>query len=311
MISFITGLPGAGKGVYAVLRIIDVLRTTEKPILTNFAIELYPWVRKLGRRRSRGEKGLLAHLHDTYGETFGAEKRIFTLTDEQMQYFYCWRVNHDGKLVEIQANRDARTGNIVSIDEAAFTETQPCYYLGDEGWKFWNARDFQKIDRGLQFYNAQHRKAGDDFDITAQAASQIDKQMRVLVQEYHTLVNHGYRKMGVFRQPNVISVVISNEPPELRSKTLTALPKVIKFDAQGIGGSFDTAKGAGVQGAGADIERKRKGLPWWGLPVLIAVMGAGIIFVAKGGGYMTGKMLYHAPESGKQTFVEKRRFIRK
>lgn len=295
MIKFITGLPGAGKGVYSVLVIEQELKATDRHIITNFAVRMHPWVRRLGRRRSRGEKGLLAHLYDTYGETFDAEKRVHVIDDEDMYSFYLTRVNSEGKLIKVSGDYERRGENgkevLIGIDKEEFAATLPCVYLIDEGWKFFFSQNWQKTELGFTFYNAQHRKAGDDLWMTAQHPSQINKQMRLLVQEYHTLVNHGYRKIGVFKQPNVISVCITNESPETRSKSIGALPKVIRFDKQGVGGSFDTAQGAGVQGAGADIERKKSGLPWWGLILLIAGLGYGIIMLAKGGGWVAGHLL--------------------
>ena len=286
---FITGLPGAGKGVYSTMRCIDVLMSSEKPIITNFALELYPWLRQMARRRSRGEKGLLAHLRDTYGETFNAEKRVHVLTDEQMADFYTWRVDEHENLIQVEHTRD-KAGRVATLNENAFATTLPCYYLMDEGWKFLNARGWQKLGEGFQFYLAQHRKAGDDLDITAQDASQIDKQARVLVQEYHTLVNHGYRKIGVFKQPNVISVVVSNEPPDKR-KSVGAMPKMIRFDKVGIGGSFNTAKGAGITGMAGDIERKRKGWPTWGMPVAAVAVGLVIVLGSRLFGGFAGALL--------------------
>lgn len=286
----IFGLQGSGKGVYSVMRIEDCLTTTDKHVITNFAIELHPWLRRLGRRRSRGEKGFLAYLFDKYGQTYDAEKRIHIISDEDMAHFYLWRVTPDGVLTKIDEIRDGK-GKIIGFDKDAFAITLPTFYVMDEGWKFLNSRNWQTNDAGIQFYCAQHRKAGDDLDICGQHESQIDKQARVLIQEYHTLVNHKFRKIGMFRQPNMISVLISNEPPAMRSKTLKPLPKLIRFDKVGIGGSFDTAKGAGVQGLGADIERKPKGLPTWMVFFAVIAFGFALVIGAKAMGWGAGKLL--------------------
>jgi hypothetical protein len=290
MIDLVTGLPGAGKGVYMMLRIIDELKNTERPIITNFALRLQPWNRPLGKRRSRPEKGLLQYLLDTYGETFNAEKRIHVLDDEDMQVFYLWRCTPDFKLTKIAAEYSL-DGSISKIDESEWSNTLPTWYGADEGWKFWNSRNWQRQDKGIQFYNAQHRKAGDDLMITTQHLAQIDKQMRVLVQTYHSLVNHGKRKMGIFRQPAVISVFETNEPPEAGRKSLGAAPKVVKFDKAGLGGCFDTAQGAGVQGGAADILHKTKGLPPWGMLLLVILIGGALISVSRGAGWLTGYVL--------------------
>jgi len=290
MLKEISGLPGAGKGVYAMMQIINELRSTDRHIVTNLAVKLDPWVRSLGRKRSRGEKGLLAHLRDTYGETFDAEKRIHVVQDEQMKFFYTWRVNHDGQLIELPANRNKHTGQIESLELDAFSATQPMCYVADEAGQFWGARDWQKTADGLAWYNRQHRKAGDDFWVCVQHSSQLDKQMRTLFQEYHSLVNHKFRKIGIFKQPDKISVVVGNESPDMRSK-LPILPTLISFDKVGLGGSFDTAAGVGVRGTGADLETKSKGLPWWGLFAGLVGIGVIVIFFAKGAGWFTGSLL--------------------
>ena len=107
MIEMICGLPGAGKGVYSTIRVIEELRSTDRPIITNFALEINPWNRRLGRRRTRAEKGLRQHLLDEYGEDYNCQKRIFIVDDDQIAKFYEWRVNREtGQLVQIEIERD-------------------------------------------------------------------------------------------------------------------------------------------------------------------------------------------------------------
>jgi len=290
MIEMICGLPGAGKGVYSTIRVIEELRNSDRPIITNFALELRPWIRRLGRRRTRAEKGLRQHLLDEYGEDYDVLNRVHILDDAEIAKFYEWRVDENKKLIQINVHRD-KDGTISKIDELQWSSTQPCLYLIDEAWKFYGSRNWQKNDKGFQFYNAQHRKASDDLIITVQTAGQVDKQLRALVQQYHSLVNHKHRKVFIFKQPNIISVVHSNEPPDGNKSTLTAMPKIIKFTSDGIGSCFDTAKGAGVQGQGADIERKTKGLPWWGIILMVIGIGFLIVMAARGMGYFAGKLL--------------------
>lgn len=289
ILNCLSGLPRSGKGVYTVLQFEEELQRTERHIITNFAIELKPWLRKLAHRRSRGEKGFLAYLYDKYGETFDAEKRIHMLNMEQLKEFFLWRVGLDGKLFEVECERD-RSGKVVSLKEDVFANTLPCVYFLDEAWATMYSHDVMQAPRGLTFYAAQHGKAGDDAWITCQHTAQLNKQVKILFECYHSCVNHKFRKILWFNQPNRISVVVSNEPPDQRSK-LANLPKIIKFDTVGVGGSFDTARGAGVQGNGADIEKKQRGLPWWGIIVLIAVLGASILGCSQLAGRVTGHLL--------------------
>lgn len=291
-----SGLQGAGKGYYTVLRAEEVLCDTDQHIITNFAFELMPWCRQIRRRVWRAEKGFVQYLKEKYGKDFDATKRIHFLDELQMKQFYLWRVNTEGKLVKIDPKFE-RKGNrdvIVGFDEGAFAETLGCVYIMDEAWRFINSRDWQDMDRGFQFYLAQQRKSqgGDDFWIVCQHSSQIEKQSRVLISEYHTLVNHRFRKIMFWKQPNVISCMISNEPPELRSKSISTRPKIFRFDKEGVGGSFDTSKGAGLKGGtGADIEKKTKGLPAWTLMLVVVGFGLLVISVARGAGWFAGKLL--------------------
>lgn len=297
MIKMISGLPRAGKGVYTFLETVEVLKNTSHHIIGNFAFELQPWVRQLSRNKYRAEMGMLAYLRSTYGETFDAEHRIHILPQEEMKRFYLWRVGLDGNLVKLtpRVERKGAREVVVGFDENSWNNTLPCVYINDEAWATMNARNWMENEAGIQFYCAQHGKApggGDDFWIVCQHSSQIDKQAKVLVQEYHTCVNHKWRQIGPFKQPNRISVVITNEPPELRSGKLQPLPRLINFDTVGVGGSFNTAKGAGVSGTGAaDITRKRKGLPFWLLPLVILLIGAGLIFAARAAGWGAGMLL--------------------
>lgn len=291
MIKNISGLMGAGKGVYTVIKTIEELQDTERHIVTNFAYRVNPWVRSIGKRRSRGEKGFKAHLMDEFGADFDVEKRIHIISDDEMAMFYLWRIDPDGNLLRIKENRNERTGSVESFDEKAFTLTQPCCYVVDEAQRFWGARNWQKTADALSFYVTQHRKAGDDVWVACQHLSQLDKQLRVLFQEYHTCVNHKFRKIAGFRQPNVISVIVSNEAPESRMTGLGNIPKMIRFDPKGIGACYDTASGVGVQGRAADILNKPKGLPIWALMLLIVGIGFGIILAAKGMGWGAGKLL--------------------
>jgi hypothetical protein len=211
------------------------------------------------------------------------------VTDEQIAMFYLWRTDENYVLREISCRREG--GFVEEINREEWANTLPTAYFVDEAWKFWNSRNYQRVDKGVQFYNAQHRKASDDLWIGTQTCGQIDKQFRDLTQAYHTLVNHGKRKAGIFRQPSVISVIESNEPPDAQRKSLTAFPKVIKFDKVGLGGSFDTAQGAGVQGSAADIGQKVKGLPPWMMLLLVVGIGAVLILLSQGAGKLTGYLL--------------------
>lgn len=296
MFKGVTGLMGSGKGVYTVCPIVhQVLQDTDQHIITNFALKLHPWNRALKRRKWKPELGLLAALREQYeGQDFDAEKRIHVIEDD-FSHFYLWRIDDSGKLIRIDAKKDDK-GKVVGFDEAAFNTTQGCTYIADESGLYWGARSWMKNEAGLNFYLRQHRKAEDDVWFLMQTEKDVDRQCRDVIQEWHSLVNHKHRRIGPFKQPDVISCFVSPEPPSQRGKVIGHLPRVIHWDKRLVGGSFDTAKGVGVQGRAADIFKKAKGVPTWALP--LGIVGAGLLVVgaARAFGWGTGKLLTQAPK---------------
>ena len=290
MIRLVTGVPGAGKGVYCVQSVIvPELVGSRRHIITNLALRVGPWVRRLGRDRSRAEKGLQAYLCDKYAKDFDLLKRVHVLDDDEFREFFLWRVNAEtGELFKVPAERDDK-GRVISFDKGQMALSAPVCYVMDEGWKFLWARAWQDTSKAMLTYQAQHRHLGDDLWIAAQNENQIEKVVRDLVQEYHSLVNHRYRKMLCWAQPNVISVLTSNESAKDRSKTLSGAPRVIRFDKEGIGGCFDTAGAIGVSGAAGDIESKTKGLPFWTFGLGIVLLALAIWFGSRGVGWAVSK----------------------
>lgn len=292
MINAITGVPGAGKGVLLTMRAEQELVATDRHIITNHALRVAPWKRRLARGRVRPAAGFSSHLLAKYGSDFGVWERVHLLSDEDFSEFFLWRINSAGELIKIDAERD-KDNVVQSFNLEQFAVTRPVCYMMDEAWKFIWSRNWQKMGRGFLFYIAQHRHAGDDMWIAAQSESQIDKAVRELVQDWHSCVNHGKRKVFLFRQPKVISVVVSNEPPSKR-KSVGAAPQIIRFK-KSLLDSYDTSAGMGPAGQGADLEKKEKGLPPWLLPTAVVGLGVGIVLAARFAGWGTGKLLTHAP----------------
>jgi len=290
MIRAVVGQPGAGKGVYGVLKVAEELRDTERHVITNLAFRISPWVRYLRRGKKQKEIGFAQYLCETHGHDCGVWDRLHVISDEDFKEFYLWRVNKAGELIKIAHTRDDK-GKVLDFDREEFASTHAACYVMDETWKFLWARNWQDCSKAFLYYAAQHRHAGDDLWLLAQNEGQIDKAARELAQEWHSLVNHRYRKLWMFRQPDRISVVISNESPKARTSSVASTPSIIKFDKRGVGGSYDTAGGMGVGGMGGDIEHKTKGVPFWVFPLAILAVALVIIFLAKGSGWMTGKLL--------------------
>lgn len=258
MLRFITGKTGGGKTQFAVGKVIDALRETKMPIVTNMALRLDPWV------NGRGDpyKGLIRTLQDKFGDDFDARRRIHFLTDDrQIERFFAVRplVPEDKdepvKVLEVPRSEDGRW----HFDG---TKYPPCVFIIDEGHEYWPQKEWQRLGKETESWASQNRRSGDECYIITQEAELVAKPFRRQSLECYWMVNHGYRALMMFRQPELIkySLYLSTPPtpsePHLRMGTL-GYPRGF------LQGCYDTASGAGVAGGAADIGRKIKGLPWW------------------------------------------------
>jgi len=274
-IHFITGKPGAGKGVIAMQQIENELVNGDRPIIcAAFAVRLHPWLRRVGRlgkKTQRPEIGLQGYLMSKYGRDFDCLRRVYLLDEDQAGEFYLRRVGASG-LITLEAVRDDK-GRVESFSTDVALGLGGVVYILDESWKFFGSRNWQNTGKGVLFYAAQHRKLGDDWFVVTQNTKQIDVALRIVAQDFWVVTNHGKLKAGVFKQPAVFSVAIYGEAPT-GARLEPMERKLYKLDKAGLGGCFDTAAGVGVAGvASADIFEKTKGVPWWGIFIVIALVG--------------------------------------
>jgi hypothetical protein len=292
-ISFVTGKPGGGKGLYTLQNIVEELRKGRRPIITNLPIKLGPWVNGSGQPQA----GLVAYLQRKYGQSFDAEKRVFILTDEQCKEFYRWRVNvKTGELVQCGVTEKGKDGQCVAFDTTPMVENGGVMYAIDEAWKFFGAREWQSTGRAALFYTAQHRHFGDDVLFVTQNSKQIDTALRMVSQDYHQVRNHGKERFGLFRQPGIFSVYVYGEPPSPGATPMSRT--TFRLDAPGLGGSYDTSAGVGIVGqAVADLGERKKGLHWaW-----IAVAAVVVIFLGVRAPFWIGRGLTHSFIKGTET----------
>ena len=302
MITFITGKPGGGKGLVALKEIIDYLVNSDGAVVTNLALKCAPWVRRTSKRGKRsmvGEVGLSAYLHSKYGKDFDCDKRVFILPEETMGSFYLYRVEFvrdaegavlSSKLIKAQVITDEK-GKVDSYETGPALANGGILYCVDEAWKFYGARSWQDTGKGVLFYGAQHRKLNDRLLIVCQNTKQVDTALRMVAEDFWVCCNHGKKKLGFFRQPEMFSVSQFDQVPS-GSSIDPMCRNMFKLDKKGLGGCYDTAAGVGVAGGmGADIGEKAKGLPFWVIFVALVFMGLGIWGACKGAGVLTGKLL--------------------
>ncbi|HVU27379.1 MAG TPA: zonular occludens toxin domain-containing protein [Verrucomicrobiae bacterium] len=292
-ISFITGKPGGGKGLLAMQQVIDELLQGTRPIITNLAVRVEPWV----NGSHQPMIGLRSYLLKAFGKHFDCDKRIHILPDEEIAAFYLWRVV-DGKLVKSNYNaKKTRDGDeiIIDFDTANGATSGPCMYVVDEAWKFYGSRNWQRTGEGVLFYNAQHRKFGDDVLIVTQHTKQIDPAVQRVAQDFWVVRNHSKLSIGMFRQPDVFSVAIYEcAPTGSQQEPMTR--KLFRLDKKGIAQTYDTSAGVGLSGRMvADIGGRRKGLPWWGILILAVAIIFALSQAPKLLGTFTSWMM-HSPK---------------
>lgn len=300
MIRFLTGKPRAGKTKRAVIWLVEVLRSTNRPIVTNMAVELGPWVDGGGRAR----KGLLRTLHDKYGSTFDAERRIHFIRErDDVRRFYAVRPRvprDDWEPVEVLRLPPPAEKGRFRFDADKYPS---CVYFIDEAHVFFPAAGMQVDKEGMDIsellgYASQAGRCGDLVFLISQFAEMVNKKLRILSQECHVMVNHRHQMIGKFRQPDVISYcVFASTPPGDSEQWMTR--GMLRYDKEEIEGSYNTGAGEGVSGnTQADIGRRAKGMPLWVVPVCIVVVAILSVYALKGIRGAVGRALAKSGPSG-------------
>ena len=257
-IHFVTGRPGAGKGLYTMRLIVQELRGTNRPIITNFPIL---------------KDKLAEYMHEEFGESFDILQRIILLDDkEDLKNFYRVRkTDAKGKLVFLDVELDSKEKAVgYDIDGA---QDGGVYYVLDEVHIVFGARDWQELGRAVLFYASQHRKLGDDVILISQAPKNVDSQFRSIAQDYTVLRNHGMEKFMFFRQPNMFArSTFMNMPTGSRLDSALE-SSYFKLDIKQAD-CYETARGVGLgpkDGQQADKNKDARGgiSYWWILPAFL------------------------------------------
>ena len=266
-ISFILGKPGGGKGFFSVKMAIDELRSRHpRPIITNLAFKFEPWVTSKGVP----QVGLNAYMRVAHGMDQDFSQKIFIIDESQAREFYRWRVVN-GKLV----CSDLIQGEGSKVPDAmdtTYLNQGGVLYIIDEVWKFFGSRDWQQTGKVALWYQAQHRKFGDDVMFCTQNSKQVDTAFRQIAQDFTVVQNHGKMRLGLFRQPDLFSVATYPAPPAPAVAPMCR--SVMRMDVKGIGGCYDTSAGVGLAGQTvADVGRKGRGLHWgWFVAAAVGIL---------------------------------------
>ena len=257
MIEIISGKPRGGKSLFCQQeRIIAELVHGNRPVLTNLAVV----VGELNAYLQEHHPAIHVNLH----------KRLYVLSDEQVRCFWRYWLDAEGRLVELPVDHDGKV-----------TDWKPCasipaVHVIDELHWYFNAREWMKTGKDALTYLSMHGKLGCDVIGITQAVGNVDKQFRVLAQQFTYLRNLSYERFGIFRSADCFLMTQHTEEP----KGMFAKPqlfKMYKLD-KAIAGTYETAKGVGgISGlSGADRNRRKPGIA---LPWLIGGL-AGIVILA-------------------------------
>lgn len=285
-IKLVCGEPGAGKSLYTMRQVMDLIVVTDLPIVTNLPIRLDPWM--LG---NKPQQGLKAYLKQNHGDTFDIDRRFTAIPDEECAKFFLNR----GFGVKLETENEDE----YDIQKAA--QGPGVIYIIDEAWKFFSSRDWQKNSKALIFYAKQHRKLGDEVFICTHQAGDLDKGIRGVAETTTVMANHGRMRIGFFRQPGYFSashyqnVPTGNQPPMHVER--------FKLDAAGIAGTYDTSAGVGLTGGkAADTKQKKSGIPFWVLILLVLAGAAAVTQFPKLIGKLVGGATLGAAKSASEKY---------
>jgi hypothetical protein len=264
-IHFISGKPGGGKSLFAVMCVLDELRLSRRNIVTNLPLNI----------------GNVAHyLHQQYGDSLQAARRI-TLLDEK-QSFNWWLYYGQGLKLEARREIDINDGDRKVarksvVDYTARGESVGVLYVIDEAHKFHSARAWSTHGEDGFYYCSEHRRLGDDVLLVTQAIGNVDKQLRSIAQDFTYMRNFYKERYGIFRSFSCFARRTYGEPATGQPGQLCLESKRFKIDVAGVCSCYDTNASVSIVGrTGGDTQEKQKGLP-------LALLFALIFFAVVGG----------------------------
>jgi len=257
-ITFISGKPGGGKSLLAVKLIAEELQRTQRTVVTNVSLKL---------------DALNEYLAAGKGPPVDVLRRVRIIDRDELSTFWCHRGRAQGEALEPWTDLPAPDCSKTGRGETDFRANPgPVFYVLDEIHTAFNARAWMQTGIGATWYTSQHRKLGDDIVLISQNPEQVDKQLRMLSQDWVYVTNLGRLKMlALFALPTRIMATTFAGPKgpgqPVQSFHTYAIP------SPGLADCYDTGAGVGLLGGGLDADRNRKksGLSLWLLPIVAAL----------------------------------------
>lgn len=263
MIHAITGLPGGGKSLHAMALLVQALRQDELcQVVTNIPVDVV-------------ELNVLMHRRYP-GENLRVCERVTVIGDDEVRDFFRRRGNVLGDEGD---DRSVRRVNVVEEWESGehervrYSTSHPVVYFLDEFHLAYNAREWKSVGKGALWYASQHRKRGDTVYWISQFSDNVDKQFRVLTQDWTTVRNwSNERWFNLGKPPAKFQWSTSLEPPNVRSRNKSAWG--IHAMDKPLADCYRTMQGTGIAGTLAPDRIKPTGIPvvWLGLGAGVALL---------------------------------------
>jgi hypothetical protein len=250
-IHFISGKPGGGKSMHAVRIVLDELKKGKRCVVTNLPLKI-------------------ADLN-IYAPDCNAVARVRILEETELARFYM----HRGWCIETGQNEDLEERCRDGILQLTAPSAGVLYVL-DEAHLCFNSREWAKLGKGCLWYLSQHRKFGDDVLVVTQHCDNVDKQFRVLAQDFTYCTNLSKVRSLGFRGPDSFLLrTFGSWPMAAGSEQAVSS---FRLDVVGLGSLYDTACGVGLlerANAPADTKARKRGPSW-----RVLVGAAGVVMVA-------------------------------
>jgi hypothetical protein len=309
MIHFITGKPGGGKSMFAMMQVIRELLNSERDIVTNLPIRREVLSEYLQRTYPKKHIPLLGPdnrltlldegrevrtIYKRYRDEYEQARRSHASL-EVLEAIYFGMEKEIGKLqVPVQTAKfwEYRNPRKKRFDEAVGT-----LFVLDEVHLYFNARKWQETgEEGLR-YLSQHRHFSDDVILVTQHADNVDGQFRRLVEDWSVIKNGYTQKLGWFRALPRFTRAVYTTQPTGGIKQTPFERTTFSLDAKGVAACYNTAAAAGVMANGADTGRKPRGLhpAWFVVMVVSAALFLGAL-IKGANAFATQKLVEKVPE---------------
>lgn len=231
MIHGLFGKLGSGKGLQSIKKVYDELVFGFRDVVTNLPVRVVPWVNGQGQPMI----GLRAYIEQEQPHLFSYEidamlGRLLVNEDiKQGHDLFLWRRHGTtGKWFKLEGTEPDKKGRPTQFDAELLVKRkcQPCLVITDEAWQFYPNNGGYSLDPVLPFYARQQRKLRDEWWIVTQHPDDVYEVLWKITQDFTECRNHGFERLGFFRQPSFFSTAtyLSNFARGSAKKLTNLLP---------------------------------------------------------------------------------------